>query len=332
MSGYKKKVLGALLPLLIVVTGNVVATNDELTNAIQLYYDGSPDQAIISIRSLAQAGDAEAQYTLGNIFYSLSEANKHAEVEDFVIWYEKAVKQGSAEANTALGVVYHNQWIEIRRKEDAAKAISYYEKAIELGDADAEEHLAKLRRRGRFPTGTKLLPEYPVKSEQTTSTVEEQSLPELKTIPEPPVQTAVPSSEDGVDEANTESSTTTVKPETAASSDIKVTRINLTEVSKQCSNYTVDGFNHYGESITGSLLVGKATIETIEPPSASNTQLVRLMQQNSGAGISLSLHRVPWEITAKLVEQSKFAISGIITSAKMVGSNCNISLDYQPAE
>lgn len=332
MSGCKKKVLGALMPLLIFVTGNVVATNDELAEAIQLYYDGSPDQAIISIRSLAQDGDAEAQYTLGNIFYSLSVANKHAEVEDFVMWYEKAAMQGSAEANTALGVVYHNQWIETRRKEDAAKAINYYEKAIELGDANAEEHLAKLRRRGRFPAGTKLLPEPPVKSEQTTNTVEEQPLPEPKTISEPPAQTPVPSSEDGVDEVNTESSTTTVKPITAEAADIKVTRINLTEVSEQCGNYTVDGFNHYGESIKGSLLVGKATIETIEPPSASNTQLVRLVQQKSDAGIFLALRGVPREITVKLVEQSKFAISGIITSAKMVGSNCNVGLDYQPVE
>lgn len=332
MSGCKKKVLGALIPLLIVVTGSVVAANDELANAIQLYYNGSPDQAIISIRSLAQDGDAEAQYTLGNIFYSLSEANKHAEVEDFVIWYEKAAKQGFAEASTALGVVYHNQWIKTRRKEDAGKAIFYYENAIELGDADAEEHLAKLRRRGRFPAGTKLLAEPPMKSEQIIKPVEEQPLPEPKAIPEQPVQTAEPSIEGGVDEASTESSTTTVTTETAETSNIEANRIDLTEVSDQCGNFTVDGFNYYGESIKGFLLVGKATIETIEPPSASNTQLVRLIQQKSGVEISLALHKVPRETTANLVEQNKFAISGIITSAMMVGSDCNISLNYQPAE
>ena len=159
MSGCKKKASRWLLLLLLIATSTVGATSAELTRAIQLYYAGSPDAAISSIKSLALAGDAEAQLTLGNILYSLSKANKDAEIEDFIKWYEMAAAQGSVDANSALGAIYHNKWLESRNNEDAALAISYYEKAIEQGDANAQGYLSKLRRRGGFSVGEKLLPE-----------------------------------------------------------------------------------------------------------------------------------------------------------------------------
>jgi TPR repeat protein len=82
--------------------------------------------------------------------YSLSKANQHAEIEDPIKWYEMAVAQDSPDANSALGVIYHNEWLDSRSREDAAMAISYYEKAIELGDKNAPGYLSKLRRRGRI--------------------------------------------------------------------------------------------------------------------------------------------------------------------------------------
>jgi TPR repeat protein len=150
MSGCIKKVSKWSLPLLLIAAGTVGATSDELAKSVQLYYAGSPDQAISSIKPLALAGDAEAQLTLGNILYSLSKANQRIEFEDSIKWYEMAAAQDSADANSALGVIYHNEWLESRSREDAAMAISYYEKAIELGDKNAPGYLSKLRRRGRI--------------------------------------------------------------------------------------------------------------------------------------------------------------------------------------
>ena len=345
MSGWKKKISASLLPLLLIVTSSVVLAGDELANAIQLYYDGSPDEAITAIRSLAEAGDAEAQYTLGSIFYSLSEANPHAEVEDFSVWYEMAAAQGYAAASTALGVVWHNRWLKTRQNEDAAEAISYYEQAIEQGDTKAEGYLAKLRRRGGFPVGAKLVtkpkvtpvPEVkkePVAApvEEPAPLVEEQTPPQPEVIPEATVEVAESSSADSADQATEQDSAATDSSATTTDSDIGSVRIDLGEVANQCGNYTETGFNYYGESIEGTLLVGKATIEFIAPPSAAKTQLVRFSQQNGGTEIFLSLHDVPVEVSSKLVENSKSALSGIVTRARMKGANCEIDLNYHLPE
>jgi len=349
MSGCKKKVSRWLLPLLLIATSTVGATSAELTRAVQLYYEGSPDEAINSIKSLALAGDVEAQLTLGNILFSLSKANKNIEIEDPVEWYKMAAVQGSADANSALGVIYHDKWIESRRNEDAAMAISYYEKAVELGNAKAQEYLNKLRRRGGFAIGVKLSPELTVTPEPTVSVepevtpeptvpVEPEVTPEPtvslepETSPEPSIQTAQTSSADSSSQSEEANSTTPVKQNTDENFAVSSVQVGLTEIASQCSQYTAEGFNYYGESIVGSSLVGKAKIESIEPPSTqTNTQLIRLIRLQSSAVISLALHKVPQEIAAKLKEKSDFAFTGVVTNAQMTGSNCEISLMYQPA-
>lgn len=343
MSGCKKKVSRWLLPLLLIATSTVGATSAELTRAVQLYYEGSPDEAINSIKSLALAGDVEAQLTLGNILFSLSKANKNIEIEDPVEWYKMAAVQGSADANSALGVIYHDKWIESRRNEDATMAISYYEKAVELGNAKAQEYLNKLRRRGGFAIGVKLSPEPEVTPElkvtaESTVPVEPEVTPEPtvslepETSPEPSIQTAQTSSADSSSQSEEANSTTPVKQNTDENFAVSSVQVGLTEIASQCSQYTAEGFNYYGESIVGSSLVGKAKIESIEPPSTqTNTQLIRLIRLQSSAVISLALHKVPQEIAAKLKEKSDFAVTGVVTNAQMTGSNCEISLMYQPA-
>jgi len=343
MSGCKKKVSRWLLPLLLIATSTVGATSAELTRAVQLYYEGSPDEAINSIKSLALAGDVEAQLTLGNILFSLSKANKNIEIEDPVEWYKMAAVQGSADANSALGVIYHDKWIESRRNEDAAMAISYYEKAVELGNAKAQEYLNKLRRRGGFAIGVKLSPEPEVTPElkvtaESTVSVEPEVTPEPtvslepETSPEPSIQTAQTSSADSSSQSEEANSITPVKQNTDENFAVSSVQVGLTEIASQCSQYTAEGFNYYGESIVGSSLVGKAKIESIEPPSTqTNTQLIRLIRLQSSAVISLALHKVPQEIAAKLKEKSDFAVTGVVTNAQMTGSNCEISLMYQPA-
>lgn len=313
------------MPLLLIATSTVGATSAELTRAIQLYYAGSPDAAISSIKSLALAGDTEAQLTLGNILYSLSKANKDAEIEDFIKWYEMAAARGSVDANFALGAIYHNQWLESRSNEDAAFAISYYEQAIEQGDEKAHGYLSKLRRRGGFSVGEKLLPE-------------PGAAPKIS--PKPSIQATQTSSENGVNTAGdkkltvaVKNNTSEVKTNTNETYNLISARVNLSDIINQCSQYTAEGFDYYGESIEGSYLVGKAWIESIEPPpSQSNTRLVRLTRKQSSTVISLALHKVPEEVAAKLKAKNDFAVTGIVTSAQMIGSNCEISLRYQLAE
>lgn len=354
MSGCKKKALRWLLPLLLIATSTVGATSAELTKAIQLYYAGLPDAAISSIKSLALAGDEEAQLALGNILYSLSKANKDAEIEDFIKWYEMAAAQGSVDANSSLGAIYHNKWLESRNNEDAALAISYYEKAIEQGDAKAQGYLSKLRRRGGFAVGQNLLPK-------------------PKASPQPSIQSAQNSSEDSASESDEKNSAAPVKaapvkpapakatpekaepaktepaktepakaaPEKAApvkqdageTFEVSSVRVNLTEITNQCSNYTAAGFDYYGESIAGAFLVGSAKIRTIEPSSSQlNTRLIKLFHKQSSTVIFLALDKVPEAVASKLQERSDFAITGIVTRAQMIGSHCEISLSYQIAE
>lgn len=345
MSRCKKKVSRWSVPLLLLAASSVGATSDELANAIQLYYAGKPDQAITSIKSLAQAGDAEAQLMLGNMLYGLSQANKHIEFEDSIKWYEMAAAQDSADANAALGVIYHNAWLESRRNEDAAMAIAYYERAIELGDKKAQEHLSKLRRRGGFSVGEKLLPRPEAAPKPSTQTVQTSSAvseklppkpeisPKPEVSPKPSVQTAQTSGAGSASKSDEVNSTAPVKPEIRETYDVGSVRVDLTEVADQCSKYTAEGFSYYGESIKGALMVGKATIESIGPPaSQSGTQSVRLIRKQSSAVISLTLQDVPEEVATMLVEKSDMAVTGIVTGARMIDSNCDISLSYQAAE
>jgi hypothetical protein len=307
-----------------IATSTVGATSAELTKAIQLYYTGLPDAAISSIKSLALAGDAEAQLTLGNILYSLSKANKDAEIEDFIKWYEMAAAQGSVDANSALGAIYHNKWLESRNNEDAALAISYYEKAIEQGDAKAQGYLSKLRRRGGFAVGQILLPK-------------------PKASPQPSIQSTQNSSEDSASKSDEKNSAVLVKTAPAKAAPVKqnagetyevsTVQVNLTEIANQCSNYTMAGFDYYGESIAGAFLVGSAKIRTIEPSSSQlNTRLIRLFHKQSSTVIFLALDKVPEAVASKLQERNDFAITGIVTRAQMIGSHCEISLSYQTAE
>ena len=339
MSDCKKKASRWLLLLLLIVTSTVGATSAELTRAIQLYYAGLPDAAISTIKPLALAGDAEAQLTLGNILYSLSKANKDAEIEDFIKWYEMAAAQDSVDANSALAAIYHNKWLESRSNEDAALAISYYEKAIEQGDAKAQGYLSKLRRRGGFSVGEKLLPE-------------PKAAPEIS--PKPSIQAAQTSSEDGVSKADdkkaavpvknnaseiktntseVKANTSEIKNNTSETYEVSSARVSLTEVANQCSQYTAAGFDYYGESIAGAFLVGSAKIRTIEPSSSQlNTRLIKLFHKQSSTVIFLALDKVPEVVASKLEERNDFAITGIVTRAQMIGSHCEISLSYQTAE
>jgi len=85
----------------------------------------------------ANAGDAEAQLALGDLYKEGGEGI----VKDLVTaveWYTKAAEQGIASAQYNLGRMYYNgEGV----AEDKLKAVELYTKAAEQGDADAQFNL-----------------------------------------------------------------------------------------------------------------------------------------------------------------------------------------------
>ena len=71
--------LSLCLALLLNLTANSPAmAADVVDDAIKRYYAGYPAEAIEMLRPIASAGDAGAQYLLGNILYTLSSSGKAA--------------------------------------------------------------------------------------------------------------------------------------------------------------------------------------------------------------------------------------------------------------
>ena len=90
-------------------------------------------------KSLAEGGDASAQYNLGLLYHhglgvkrQLGEAAK---------WYARAAENGDADAQKAIGDLYlKGFW----GKKNSAKAATWYRKAAEQGHAEAQKSLRKL--------------------------------------------------------------------------------------------------------------------------------------------------------------------------------------------
>jgi hypothetical protein len=138
-----------LLALLLAMTlsfaaGSLSAGSTVLDQAVKKYYAGHPDDAIAMIRPLASAGDAEAQYLLGNILFTLSKAGKLETLEDPSRWYRMAAEQDSTPAIYALGVIHNNRWLQSHKDEDLRLAESYFQKALDLGVQKAHKALNKL--------------------------------------------------------------------------------------------------------------------------------------------------------------------------------------------
>ena len=81
---------------------------------------------------LAEAGDADAQFSLG-VMYEQGKGIRQ-DYTEAVRWYRKAAEQGYAEAQYNLGVMYaEGQGV----RQDEAEAVKWYRKAAELGLAAA---------------------------------------------------------------------------------------------------------------------------------------------------------------------------------------------------
>jgi TPR repeat protein len=95
-------------------------------------------------RSLAEAGDASAQYNLG-VIYDFGKGVPEDDAES-AKWFRLAAEQGDAKAQFNLGLMYANG--EGVPKDDA-EAVKWYRLAAEQGDARAQVHLGLMYAQGK---------------------------------------------------------------------------------------------------------------------------------------------------------------------------------------
>jgi len=101
----------------------------------------SKDSLSQTTRSLAEAGDAEAQFSLGFCFASQGSEPDYSQAAH---WYQKAADQSHALAQFNLGVMYdRGQGI----PRDEVRSMLWLGKAAQLGDAGAQYLLGMRRNR-----------------------------------------------------------------------------------------------------------------------------------------------------------------------------------------
>jgi len=99
--------------------------------------------SIEAIRTRANAGDADAQYNLGEM-YATGRGVPQDDVEA-VRWYRKAAEQGNAVAQYYLGITYATG---TGVPQDDVEAVAWYRKAAEQGDVGSQYYLGMMYRTG----------------------------------------------------------------------------------------------------------------------------------------------------------------------------------------
>ena len=327
------------------------ANSSVLDEAVQTYYSGRPAEAISMLTPLAESGDVKAQYMLGNIFYSLATTNKLIPQEESIKWYQMASDQDFAEANSALGVIYYNQWIKSRQEKDAAFAISYFEKALEQGARVAQKPLENLKSfSGLDASAVMALVQASLK--ETKAVIKEErvemvSVPIVEQLPVEPepekmvqrpapkpevvsevIQPEEPAKSESIsDKANAESALNNNSVEESALT------VEFDEIIHQCTQYTEIGFEIYADTIRSASVVGEAKVSKIEPVSSALAFFdIGIETTKDDISIHLLLNDVPKSLAWDVQQGDIFSISGNIGSAQLKGSNCNIRASYKASE
>src|SRR5216684_2312106 len=95
-----------------------------------------PDNDFNSLREPAAAGDAQAQFSLANLYYQgLGVPQDYAQA---VLWYGKSANQGFAPEQNRLGNMYEHKFGVPR---DYKRALAYYRSAAKQGYALAQYNL-----------------------------------------------------------------------------------------------------------------------------------------------------------------------------------------------
>lgn len=116
----------------------------DLQAGIDAYVSGNYPVALTECTSLAEKGNAEAQYILGIMY-----VEGKAVPQDYKVamsWYRKAADQGHAGAQTSLGAMSGRG---LGVPMDYQTAMSWYLKAAEQGDAMAQNNLGLMYMNGQ---------------------------------------------------------------------------------------------------------------------------------------------------------------------------------------
>jgi TPR repeat protein len=113
---------------------------ERFEEAEDLFYDDEYEKAFPLLQALSNVGHAQAQYLLGECYYSGDgidqDYNKAAE------WFRKSADQGDADGQFSLALCYESgNGVE----EDIHKAIELYEKAAAGGNKTAAKRMAEFR-------------------------------------------------------------------------------------------------------------------------------------------------------------------------------------------
>ena len=114
---------------------------------------GQDPDRIAEIRSRAEQGDVDAQFTLGNI-YSISQimsangmrVGPEIDAAEAATWYRRAARQGHATAQNNLGGMYADGR---GVAQDDAEAVRWYRQAAEQREAEAQYNLGLMYDNGR---------------------------------------------------------------------------------------------------------------------------------------------------------------------------------------
>ena len=96
-----------------------------------------------SLKALAEKGDAEAQFILGDMYYKAEGVEK--DLKEAAKWYRKSAEQGNAKAQWSLGRMYR---FGIRVEKDLKEAEKWWRKAAEQGFAFGQNSLGVMYKYG----------------------------------------------------------------------------------------------------------------------------------------------------------------------------------------
>ena len=112
----------------------------------ELIRNGQLEEAAIRLEPIAQGGNPDAQYQLGQLLFdAMRDKKDYTDIEKVVYWYEEAAKQGNAKAMVALGELYFpGTWDACMRdvkrsptftlQTNLSKSLSYFVQASEKGE------------------------------------------------------------------------------------------------------------------------------------------------------------------------------------------------------
>jgi len=137
---FKKIIIGLLLSMLL---GSGVAVAADFNKGLEAYYSGDFKTALAEWTPLADKGDADAQYNLGQMHRRGEGVPKNDKTA--VKWYTLAAEQGDVDAQYNLGDMYaHGRGV----LENDKTAVKWFTKAAEQGDAKAQFNLGVMYANG----------------------------------------------------------------------------------------------------------------------------------------------------------------------------------------